>query len=151
MHSSRWITAGGTLLLACLACVGRDVEQVRAADLTGAMQAFDNNIAAIQRKDTEAYLQQYLDAPDLAVVDADSVRRGYLLFAEARRASNQWPDTLIAGRPQLVWISPGVVWGAYRFQAAQNGAVSCGVSERLFVKAGGGWKIKVTGVMERPC
>jgi hypothetical protein len=122
---------------------------VRRRDLEEAGAALATNLAAIHRRDTEAYLAHYLDSPDFVVASADSLRRGFLVFAEARRASDEWPDTLIAAPPTLVWVAPGVVWGAFRFTVVQAGDTGRGVSERLFVKTGGGWKIKVTGSMER--
>ena len=126
-------------------CGGPSVERVRSENLEEAYEAFRTNIAAIQRGDTEAYLAHYLDSPELVIANADSVRRGFMLFAEARRADDEWPDTLIAGRPTMVWISPGVVWGTYPYTVVQQGDTAHGWSERIFVKTGGGWKIVVTG------
>jgi hypothetical protein len=128
-------------------CSGFDVERVKVDDLEGAYEAFRTNIAAIHRRDTEAYLAHYLDSPELVIAGADSLRRGFMLFAEARRASDEWPDTLMAGRPTMVWVAPGVVWGAYPYTVVQRGDTSRGWSERVFVKTGGGWKIAVTGTM----
>jgi len=107
------------------------------------------NVAAISAHDVKAYLSQYLDSPDLVVVSPDSLRRGYLLFSEARRASGDWPDTLIANEPTLVWIAPGVVWAAFEYRAVVGSDTARGWSERLFVKTGKGWKIAVTGMMEK--
>jgi len=137
----------GVLLLG--ACVGRETEAVRARDLTEAAEALDLNIDAINRHDVEAYLAQYLESPNLIVASADSLRRGYLLFAEARRASSDWPDTLLIGDPTLVWIAPGVVWGAFEYRGVVGPDTARGMSERLFVKTPAGWKIAVTGMMER--
>ncbi len=135
--------------LLAAACGGPNVERIKTSDLEGAYEAFRTNIAAIHRRDTEAYLAHYLDSPELVIAGADSIRRGFLLFAEARRASDEWPDTLIAGRPTMVWIGPGVVWGAYSYTMIFQGDTSSGWSERVFVKTAGGWKIVVTGMMER--
>jgi hypothetical protein len=118
-------------------------------DLEGAYEAFRSNIAAIHRRDTEAYLAHYLESPELVVASADSLRRGFVLFAEARRASEDWPDTLIAGQPVLVWLGPGLVWGAYEYTVVQGGDTAWGWSDRVFVKTGGGWKIAVTGTRQR--
>ena len=131
------------------ACADRAVRQIRSSDLDQAFDAIQLNVAAIQRHDVEAYLAQYLDSPDLIVAAPDSLRRGYLLFAEARRASDQWPDTLIAGDPTVVWIAPGVVWGAFEYVSVVGSDTVRGLSERLVVKTGRGWKIAVTGAMER--
>ncbi len=142
----------GLCVVAAAGCAERTVEQIRSADLEEAFQALQLNLAAIHRKDTEAYLAQYLDSPELVIAGADSLRRGFMLFAEARRASDDWPDTLIAGRPTLTWLAPGVVWGAFPFTSVQEGDTARGWSERVFLKTGGGWKIAVTGQMERcPC
>jgi len=136
-------------LLFLAACTGPQVEGVRSRDLEQASLAFERNLEAISRHDVEAYLSQYLDSPDLVVVSEDSLRRGYLLFAEARRASGDWPDTLIARDPTLVWIAPGVVWAAFEYGAVLGADTARGWSERLFVKTGKGWKIAVTGMMQR--
>jgi len=130
-------------------CVERETRRVRATDVEEATRALERNIAAIQQRDTEAYLDQYLDSPELVVASADSLRRGYMLFAEARRASDDWPDTLIVGAPTVVWIAPGVVWGAFEFAAVVNQDTAHGWSERIFLKTPRGWKIAVTGMMQR--
>ncbi len=141
------------LLSICLvfatACVGREIEDIKEHDLEEVFEAFRTNIAAIQRRDVEGYLAHYLDSPELVIAAADSLRRGFFLFAEARRASDDWPDTLFTGEPQLVWVAPGVVWGAFEFTSVAGSDTTRGLSERLFLKTGGGWKIAVTGTMER--
>jgi len=131
------------------ACADQAVREIRSSDLDQAFDAIQLNIAAIQRRDVEAYLSQYLKSPELIVVAPDSLRRGYLLFAEARRASDQWPDTLIASDPTVVWIAPGVVWGAFEYASVVGHDTVRGMSERLVVKTNRGWKIAVTGAMER--
>ncbi len=137
-------------LVCCLtSCVDERVRQLRSSEVAQAGDAIALNIAAIQRRDVEAYLAGYLDSPDLIVASADSLRRGYFLFAEARRASPEWPDVLLAGEPTLVWIAPGVVWGAFEFTAIVETDTARGWSERLVVKTPEGWKIAVTGTMQR--
>jgi hypothetical protein len=136
-------------LLALTACIGPDIEQVRRNDVTQAGDLLRRNVAAIQRRDLEAYLALYLDSPELVIAGADSLRRGYLLFAAARRASGDWPDTMVAGEPTLVWVGPGVVWAAFEFTSVFGSDTTSGWSERLLVKTAGGWKIFVTGTMER--
>jgi hypothetical protein len=138
-----------SLATLAMACAGGDIEKIRTADLEGALAALESNIAAIQNRDTEAYLAHYLDSPSFVVVAPDSLRRGYLMFSEARRASDEWPDTVVAGRPQLVWIAPGVVWAAFEYMGVLGLDTARGWSERLFVKTPGGWKIAVTGSLER--
>lgn len=135
--------------LMAVACGAPQPEMLKEQDLEGAYEAFRSNIAAIHRRDTEAYLAHYLESPELVVASADSLRRGFVLFAEARRASEDWPDTLIAREPVLVWIGPGVVWGAYEYTVVQGGDTARGWSDRVFVKTGGGWKIAVTGTRQQ--
>ncbi|MDH3292321.1 MAG: hypothetical protein OEO20_08970 [Gemmatimonadota bacterium] len=143
-------SAAALLLLCCLtSCMDERVRRLRSLELSQAGDAIALNIAAIQRRDVEAYLAGYLDSPDLIVAGADSLRRGYFLFAEARRASEEWPDALTAGEPTLVWIAPGVVWGAFEFAAVAGSDTARGWSERLVVKTSQGWKIAVTGTMQR--
>lgn len=144
----RWAVA--LVLMCCLtSCVDERVRRLRSTELSQAGDAIALNIAAIQRRDVEAYLAGYLDSPDLIVAGADSLRRGYFLFAEARRVSAEWPDELITGVPTLVWIAPGVVWGAFEFTAVAGPDTARGWSERLVVKTSQGWKIAVTGTMQR--
>ena len=140
--------------LACLVmlssgCVGRSAQRVRTNDIAGAGELVRQNIAAIHRRDVEAYLAQYLDSPEFVVAGADSLRRGYALFAEARRASQEWPDTLIAREPTLVWVAPGVVWASFEYAAVIGTDTARGLSQRVLVKTVEGWKIAVTGLAER--
>ncbi len=138
----------GTAAL-CAAC-RPDIEAMRRADLEGAAAAFRSNIAAIHHRDVEAYLSHYLDSPELVIAGADTVRRGFAAFAESRRATAAWPDTLIAGEPALTWLAPGVVYGIYPYTVVEQGDTSRGYSERVLVKTGGGWKVAVTSRMDRP-
>ena len=140
--------------LACLVvltsgCIGRSAQRVRTNDMVGAGELVRQNIAAIHRRDVEAYLAQYLDSPEFVVAGADSLRRGYALFAEARRASQEWPDTLIAREPTLVWVAPGVVWASFEYAAVIGTDTARGLSQRVLVKTVEGWKIAVTGLAER--
>lgn len=131
------------------ACARPDLEALRIEELQRAREAFRSNIAAIHARDAEAYLSHYLESPELVRASGDTVQRGYVGFAAERRASDSWPDTLIAGEPVMVWLGPGVVYGAYPFDVTQEGQTTSGWSGRVFVKTGGGWKIAVTSVMER--
>ena len=134
---------------AAAACGRPDVAAIRQSDLAGAEQAFRANVAAIHQRDAEAYLGHYLDSPDLMVVSGDTVQRGYMPFAEARRGDNAWPDTLIAGEPILDWLAPGVVYGVYPYTVVERGDTSRGWSERVLVKTAGGWKVAVTSRIDR--
>ncbi len=138
-----------TILIGLSACGRPDIEALRVNELGEARSAFLSNISAIQARDTEAYLSHYLQSPNFIQASGDTVHRGFLTFAAERRASQSWPDTLAAGDPVLVWLAPGVVYGVYPYQVTQEGEVSSGWSERILVKAGGGWVIAVTSVMPR--
>lgn len=141
-----WVIA---CLLLVAGCGPSSVEAMKAQDLTGAMAVLESNLAAIHERDAEAYLAHYLDSPEFVVATSQGVRQGFKWFADARRASEQWPDTFIAERPIFRWIAPGVVWGAFTYRAVEGADTTDGVSERLFVKTGNGWKIVVTGSMEQ--
>lgn len=146
---NRWsiVTFAGA---AAFACARPNVEAIRQSDLEGALTAFRGNIAAIHRRDAEGYLGHYLDSPELVIAGGYTIRRGFTAFAEARRASSTWPDTLIAGEPTLVWLAPGVVYGVYPYAVVEQGDTSRGWSERVLVKTGGGWKVAVTSRIDRP-
>ena len=131
------------------ACGRHGVDAVRARDIAEATVALESNLAAIRRHDTEAYLAHYLDSPDLVVASSDSVSRGFLFFAQARRADPTWPDTLITGTPVMVWLAPGVVWAGFEFTYVFGPDTARGVSERVFVKTLDGWRITITGSMEQ--
>lgn len=133
--------------LALAACGGPDLDAIRADDLAGAQAAFLENIAAINARDTERYLAGYLSTEQFVALSPDGLVQGFGPLATARRASAAWPDTLIAGRPHLTWVAPGVVWGAYQYVAVQGGESAEGWSERVFVKTPEGWKIAITGVI----
>ena len=137
------------LAVAVMGCGGPNIEARREQELQEAELAFRSNVAAIHRRDAEGYIAHYLDSPALLIAGADSLRRGFLAFAEARRASTDWPDTLIAGNPTVVWLAPGVVYGAYPYTVVQNGDSASGWSERVLVKTGGGWKVAVTSRIDR--
>lgn len=137
------------LTVSLSACVKHDVDAMRSADLLGARELFDSNIAAIHQHNTAAYLATYLHSPDLVAAGPDGLVRGYEPL-EKDRQQGGWPDTLVAGQPTLVWVSAGVVYGAYRYVARQGDSVSSGWSERVFVKTRDGWKIAVTSVIPTP-
>jgi len=119
------------------------VPAMQASDLDGARAAFQGNIAAIQHRNAEQYLSYYVQSPALTIL-SDSFAQGYQEFAAARRATTDWPDTLIASEPKLVWVSPGVVYGAYKYTRVQGHDTTRGWSERVLVKSRDGWKMAVT-------
>lgn len=141
-----WVTASMVVVAGC----GRlDLDGMKATELTGAMAVLESNLAAIHARDAEGYLAHYLDSPDFVVATSRGIREGFDWFSEARRASDQWPDTFIVEQPTFRWIAPGVVWGAFPYRAVEEGDTTTGVSERLFVRTRDGWRIAVTGSMEQ--
>ena len=136
-------------LAVAVACGGPDVERIRGRDVAEVAVALETNLSAIRRGDAEAYLAHYLESPDLVIASADSLMRGFLFFAEARRADPTWPDRLDTNPPTFVWLAPGVVWAGFQFRAVIGPDTTWGVSERVFVKTADGWKITITGSMER--
>jgi len=120
----------------------------RAADSTQALAFFRGNIAAIHRHDRAAYLRNYLQSPRLARVGPNGVAYGYQPLAAAQ--GDSWPDTLVATHFEVVPLSPGVVYGAYRYRVAQGGSQR-GVSERVMVRQpDGSWKVAVSTAFGSP-
>jgi hypothetical protein len=122
------------------------------ADLLGARAIFDKNIQAIQQKDKEAYLSTYRNDERLVRDGAEGVLLGYGSFAADVPAtgSDDWPEKLIADDAAVQWVSPGVVYGTYRYRVTIKGVTTSGVSERVFLKGKEGWKIAVTTAFETP-
>src|SRR5215213_5798260 len=89
----------------------------RAADSTQALAFFRGNIAAIHHRDRAAYLRHYLQSPRLARVGPGGVQYGYQPLAAQRDTT--WPDTLVATHFEVIPLSPGVVYGTYRYRVAQ--------------------------------
>src|SRR5947208_3028945 len=102
----------------------------RAADSAQALAFFRGNIDAIHRRDRADYLRHYLQSPRLARVGPGGVQYGYAPLAAQRDTT--WPDTLVATHFEVVPLSPGVVYGVYRYRVTQGGT-SRGVSERVMV------------------
>jgi hypothetical protein len=123
------------------------LDDLKQRELAEVRVAFDANLAAIQRRDVERYLATYLDSPDFAYVGPGGMERGFAAFAAARRARPEFPDSLAAGEPELVWLAPGVVYAVYPFAARQGDSLGRGWSERVFVKSAHGWRIAVTSVI----
>lgn len=120
----------------------------RAADSTEALASFRSNIAAIHHRDRAAYLRHYLQSPRLARVGPGGAAYGYAPLASARDTT--WPDTLVATHFEVVPVSPGVVYGTYRYRVVQGGSQR-GVSERLMVKQpDGSWKVAVSTAFGSP-
>ncbi len=140
---------GGALsvVMAVAACGLPRADDIRAADLDGARAVFLDNIEAIHDRDTKRYLSAYLQSTDLIALSPAGLVRGYESLAASRQAEAAWPDSLVASNPTLVWLSPGVVYGAYEYVARQAGTMSSGWSERILVKTSDGWKIAVTSAI----
>jgi len=129
------------------ACGSADVSGVRERELAEVRAAFDENLAAIRRRDLDAYLAGYLDSPDFVYLGPEGIARGFAPFAAARHAQADFPDSLVAGGPELTWLAPGVVHVAYPFAAVQGTVAGAGWSERVFVRTAAGWRIAVTSVI----
>ncbi len=129
------------------ACPGQRFDALKERETGEVRAAFDAHLEAIRRRDVEAYLAGYLNAPDFVYIGPGGVSRGFRGFAVARRAAPDFPDSLVAGAPELAWLAPGVVYLAYPYAARQGDAAGQGWSERVFVKTADGWRIAVTGVI----
>jgi ketosteroid isomerase-like protein len=132
---------------ALLGCLPGNVERLREREVAEARAAFEANLAAIRSRDLDAYLAGYLDSPDFVYLGPAGVARGFAAFAAARRAQVDFPDSLVAGTPELTWVAPGVVHVAYPFAARQGVVTGAGWSERVFVRTADGWRIAVTSVI----
>ncbi|MBW3629675.1 MAG: amidohydrolase family protein [Gemmatimonadetes bacterium] len=121
----------------------------RAADSVAALEAFRSNIASIHARDRTAYLRHYLQSPRLARTGADGVAFGYEALASGD--PDAWPDTLVATHLEVTPLSPGVVYGVYRYRVTTGASTRRGVSERVLVKQpDGSWKISVSTAFDSP-
>ena len=117
-------------------------------DIAGARAIFDANVNAIKQKNLDAYLSCYLHSPLLVRGGPSGFTTGYDEFAKAR---GPWPDSIEASDVHLTQLQPGWVYGTYRYRVRYAGGDEhSGISERLFVKTPGGWKIAVTGAIDAP-
>lgn len=119
-----------------------------ASDTVEARRLFERNIDAIHKRDRARYLATYLQTNALARNGPGGLELGYEGWG-ARRDST-WPDTLIARNLRVHPIAPGVVYGTYCYTVTQKDTTSSGVSERVFVKTPGGWRIAVTTAFGLP-
>ena len=142
------------LLIAAAACspapmnTGASPAVRTASDSVEALQLFEENIAAIHKRDRARYLATYLHTSSLARNGPTGLELGYENWS-ARRDST-WPDTLIARNLRVTPVAPGVVYGTYCYTVTQKDTTSSGVSERVFVKTAEGWKIAVTTAFGLP-
>jgi imidazolonepropionase-like amidohydrolase len=119
-----------------------------APDLRAARELFERNLRAIEKRDKDAYLACYLRSADLAVTGPDGPSRGY--EAIEKGAGQAWPDTFDAEDLQLVPVSPGIVYGTYRYRVRYGAEEHAGISERVFRRTPEGWKIAVTTAFDAP-
>lgn len=152
--------AAGALLLGCapafaaakppVATKPPAAETTAAAgdDLAAARRLFEANLDAIRQKDRQAYLACYLDAPTLVKTGPDGMALGYDAFVKGSQDS--WPDLFEAQELQLAPLSPGLVYGTYRYRVRYGAVENAGISERFFLKTDQGWRIAVTTAFEAP-
>jgi len=121
-------------------------------DLAAARALFERNVAAIQQRDRDAYLACYREDERLVRAGATGFQLGYVGLADGAPAtgSDDWPDTLIASDLQLTPIADGIVYGTYRYRVVVDGAARNGISERLFLREGGDWRIAVSTAFDAP-
>ncbi|HTS02960.1 MAG TPA: amidohydrolase family protein [Thermoanaerobaculia bacterium] len=134
-------------LLACAAMISVSFGAF-ASDVDEARALFEKNLATIQKRDKAAYLACYLDSDRLVRVAAGGPVLGVEDFA--RQAGEKWPDTLAADDLRLTPVSPGVVYGTYRYRVRYGAEEHSGLSERLFLKTPKGWRIAVTSAWDSP-
>lgn len=116
-------------------------------DLAAARALFEKNLDSIRRRDQQAYLSCYLQAPTLVRTGFDGPRRGYDALA---KEAGEWPDLFEGLALDLVALKPGLVYGTYRYRVRYDGREESGISERFFVKTDAGWKIAVTSAFAAP-
>ena len=109
---------------------------VAATDVAAARALFERNLDAIRRRDRDAYLACYLQADTLARTGPEGSQLGYEPLAKETGA--EWPDLFEGLDLQLVPVRPGLVYGTYRYRVRYGAREDSGISERFFVKAGGG-------------
>jgi imidazolonepropionase-like amidohydrolase len=118
------------------------------ADLAAARALFQKNLDAIRHRDKAAYLSCYWNSPSLALAGPEGPSLGF--GAIEKSAGSAWPDTFDAEDLQLVPISPGVVYGTYRYRVRYGNDEHAGLSERIFKRTDAGWRIAVTTAFDAP-
>ncbi len=123
--------------------------ELRQADLAAAQALFNENLAAITRRDREGYLSCYWQDERLVRLGPDGPQTGWQGLADS--LTGDWPTELLSDEVTLHWLEPGLVWGHYRYRATWADArVQQGVSERLFRRTPAGWRIVVTTAWPQP-
>ncbi|HEY3216888.1 MAG TPA: amidohydrolase family protein [Candidatus Eisenbacteria bacterium] len=113
-----------------------------AAELAAARRVFQANLDAIRRRDRDAYLACYLNAPTLARTGSQGFTLSYDSLAAS--AGSGWPDLFEGLDLRLTPIQPGLVYGTYRYRVRYAAEEQRGLSERLFLRTDQGWKIAMT-------
>jgi imidazolonepropionase-like amidohydrolase len=120
----------------------------RASDSIAALAVFRSNIGSIHQRDRPAYLRHYLQSPRLVRAGGAGAQYGYEGLASGDPDS--WPDTLVASHFEVTPLSPGVVYGVYRYRVVDGGSQR-GVSERVITRQpDGSWKIAVSTAFAAP-
>jgi imidazolonepropionase-like amidohydrolase len=119
------------------------------ADVVAAAALFEANLDAIRQKDREAYLATYLNADTLARTGPEGIALGFDSHA-AQAGDGEWPDHFEGLDLTLVPVRPGFVYGTYRYRVRYGDDEQSGISERLFIRTDGGWKIAMTSAFPAP-
>ena len=142
------ITLAGALFAACagmLVCAPARAQRAAhpgaARDSAAALALFRENLDAIHKRDHPRYLRTYLRSPGLTLGGLRGMQRGWMNWSARIDSNPSWPDTLIVQEMRVAPLAPGVVYGMYRYRGINAGKPSVGISERVFVKTSGGWKI----------
>ena len=115
-----------------------------ARDSAAALAVFRDNIDAIHKRDHPRYLRTYLQTTGLTLGGLRGMSRTWMAWPARTDSAPAWPDTLIVNEMRVAPLAPGVVYGMYRYRGVVQGKASVGISERVFVKTPGGWKISYT-------
>lgn len=142
------LAATGCVFATTTQQAGPEPEWNAAADSAAALALFRENIDAIHKRDRARYNATYLNSPRLTVNGPSGPLFGYEGFLS--RQTSAWPDTLIATDLRVVPIALNVVYGSYRYDVRYGDSTSTGVSERVFVRTSGGWRIAVTSAFGSP-
>lgn len=135
-------------LIAAAPLAGQPKEESAAADLAAARSVFEKNLQAIRDKNRDAYLSCYLKSDRLVRTGPDGFELGYEGLAAT--AGQGWPDRIEAEDIRLTPVSPGTVYGTYRYRVRYGGREVSGLSERLFVSTPAGWKIAASTAFPAP-
>jgi hypothetical protein len=147
------LTLAGATILGSLACLATPVRAQRpaaaahpsaASDSAAALAVFRENIDAIHTRNHPRYLATYLQTPGLTLGGLRGMNRTWMAWPARTDSAPAWPDTLIVNEMRVAPLAPGVVYGMYRYRGVVKGKASVGISERVFVKTPGGWKISYT-------